>query len=205
MENLRKKAVDTENYKRQTSSQAKTDAELVEACIQGEPHAWEELVVRFSPTIYGIARKRCGFPRETAEDVYQEVFRTIFEKLATLHDPQKLRGWIISIVWRKCFDTIKAEQRMGQIDDVPLDQLPSAHIAPDESMAKGEVETLLEEAIRSIPDPQGRAIIECRFYEGMSYKEMSEYLNLPIGSIGPILGRSLTYVKKFLERYGIDG
>ena len=78
MENLRKKAVDTENYKRQASSQAKTDAELVEACIQGEPHAWEELVVRFSPTIYGIARKRCGFPRETAEDVYQEVFLTIF-------------------------------------------------------------------------------------------------------------------------------
>lgn len=204
MENLRKKAVDTEDRKKRTAYQARTDAELVEACVQGEQHAWEELVVRFSPVIYGIAHKRCGLSREAAEDIYQEVFRTIFEKLTTLHDPRKLRGWIVSIVWRKCFDMIKAEQQMGQIDEIPLDQLPGDHITPDEAMVKGEVSTILEDAIRSIPDTRGRAIIECRFYEGMSYKEMSEHLNLPMGSIGPILGRSLTCVKKFLERYGID-
>lgn len=204
MEN-RDKAVDTEgDSRRRGSYQAETDAGLVEACLRGEESAWTELVTRFSALVYGIALKRAGLTREQAEDVYQESWRTIFEKLSTLQDHERLRGWAVSIVWRKCLDLVKEQDRLPGAEEALPDQLPDHRPGPDEMVLRREMDEILDRAIRSIPDPVGRAIVECRFYEGMSYREIHGYLGIPMGSIGPMLGRSLSYLKRYLERFGFS-
>lgn len=200
MENREKAVRAEEGSRRRGSYQAETDAGLVEACLRGEEGAWAELVMRFSALVYGIALKRAGLPREEAQDVYQESWRTIFEKLSTLQDPEKLRGWVVSIVWRKCLDEVKELRRLPRVEDTLLDRLPDHRPNPDDTVLRVEMDEILERAICSIPDPIGRAIVECRFYEGMSYREIHGYLGLPMGSIGPTLGRSLTYLKGYLER-----
>jgi len=182
--------------------QTYSDLQLTAACLRGERGAWEELVHRFSDLVVSIPLKRCGFVMEDAEDIYQTVFQTVFEKLDTLEDQAKLRAWIVSITWRQCLNWVRHRS-----EDVTLDELPEIEDKeplPDRRLSSYEQRKALSEALRELGDVDAQAIIECRFYEGMSYREISRTLGIPIGSIGPTLGRSLEKLRGILKRKGIS-
>ena len=70
------------------------DAELVARCRAGDRAAWDELVERFSRYVYAIATQAFRLPRHDAEDVFQEVFGRIYERLDTLRSDDAIRPWI---------------------------------------------------------------------------------------------------------------
>lgn len=180
-----------------------TDAELVAVCMQAEPQAWKELVHRYSNLIYSIPLKKCSFCPEDAEDIYQSVFETVFEKLCTLEDPGKLRAWIISITWGKSISLARRNQKKPvAVDDVKELAADENH-SPVNVLLEHERRKLVGEAVNELSDLRSRAIIECRYYEGMSYEEISNGLGIPIGSIGPMLSRSFAELRKILRRKGV--
>lgn len=185
-----------------TTYQSLTDDELVDACLRKESEAWEELIYRFSDLVYSIPLKRCRFPKEDAEDIYQSTFQTIFERLDTLHDKSKLRSWIISIAWRKSIDLTRKETPDISLDDTE-ERADSRMDLPTDTVLSHEREGLVREALDELSDIRAKAIIEGRFYEGMSYKEISRNLKIPMGSIGPILGRGLDELRRILVKRGL--
>lgn len=182
--------------------QTYTDLQLTAACLRGERGAWEELLSRFSPLIYAIPLKKCQLPVQDAEDIAQSVFQTVFERLGDLEDGSKLRAWMVRIAWRKSIDWI----RNRRDDEIPLDDLPHLRHegeSPSEVLSTHERRRMLNEALGELGDLNIRAIIECRFYEGMSYKEISDALGLSVGSIGPMMGRGLEKLRSILHRKGV--
>jgi RNA polymerase sigma factor (sigma-70 family) len=180
-----------------------TDLQLTAACLRGERGAWEELVYRFSPLVYAIPLRKCQLPVQDAEDIVQSVFQTVFEKLGDLEDGSKLRAWMVSIAWRKSIDWIRARRD----DEIPLDDMPPMEDEgdrPSEAVSTYERRRILGEALAELGDIHARAIIECRFYEGMSYREISDALGIPIGSIGPMMGRGLEKLRSILYRKGMN-
>ena len=157
---------------------------------------------RFSDLIYSIPLKRCGLVVKDAEDIYQTVFQTIFEKLDTLQDRKKLRAWIVSITWRQCLNLIRSGKERATPKELP--EVEDKEPLPDRKLTSHERREALSDALLALNDVTARAIIECRFYERMSYREISRALGLPIGSIGPTLGRSLEKLGKLLKRRGIS-
>ncbi len=182
--------------------QSYSDHQLTAACLRSERNAWEELVHRFSNLIYSIPLKRCGLVMEDAEDIYQTAFQTIFEKLDTLRDKEKLRAWIVSITWRQCLNLIRSRKERATPEEPP--EIEDKEPLPDRRLSSHERREALCDALRELNDVTARAIIECRFYEDLSYREISRTLGLPIGSIGPTLGRSLEKLDKILKRRGIS-
>lgn len=182
--------------------QTYSDPQLTAACLRSERSAWEELVHRFSDLVYSIPLKRCGLVMEDAEDIYQTVFQTIFEKLDTLRDKEKLRAWIVSITWRQCLNLIRSRKERATPEEPP--EIEDKEPLPDRTLSSHERREALSDALRELNDVDARAIIECRFYEDLSYREISRTLGLPIGSIGPTLGRSLEKLGKILKRRGIS-
>ena len=182
--------------------QSYSDPQLTAACLRSERKAWEELVHRFSDLVYSIPLKRCGLVTEDAEDIYQTVFQTIFEKLDTLRDKEKLRAWIVSITWRQCLNLIRSRKERATPEDTP--EIKDKEPLPDRNLSSHERRKALSDALRELNDVDARAIIECRFYEDLSYWEISRTLGLPIGSIGPTLGRSLEKLGNILKRRGIS-
>ena len=58
----------------------RSDAELVRACVEGDQHAWEQLVQRYQRLVYSIPR-RAGLDEEASADVFQRVFTSLVEHL----------------------------------------------------------------------------------------------------------------------------
>jgi len=139
---------------------------------------------------------------EDAEDIYQIVFQTVFERLDTLEDKAKLRPWIVSITWRQCLNLVRSRSKDVTLEDVP--EIEDKEYLSDQRFSSYERRKALSEALRELGDVSAQAIIECRFYEGMSYREISRALGIPIGSIGPMLGRSLKRLRKILEQKGLS-
>ncbi|MFH1008862.1 MAG: sigma-70 family RNA polymerase sigma factor [Candidatus Latescibacterota bacterium] len=182
--------------------QSCSDQQLAAACLAGERDAWEELVHRFSDLVLSIPLKRCGLIMEDAEDIHQAVFQTIFEKLGMLRDGAKVRPWIVSITWRQCLDRVRSTKETTLPEETA--EIEDTEPLPDRNLTHHERREALSEALRELGDVTARAIIECRFYERMSYQEISHALNLPIGTIGPTLGRSLEKLGKILKRKGFS-
>jgi RNA polymerase sigma-70 factor (ECF subfamily) len=73
---------------------AASDAELVARCRAGDQVAWEALVDRYARYVHAIVARVYRLEGHDAEDVFQEVFARVFERLDTLRDGDALRPWI---------------------------------------------------------------------------------------------------------------
>src|SRR6185503_14763722 len=105
-----------------------SDAQLVARCRTGDEDAWRELVDRFSRYVYAICVQAFRLPEHDAEDVFQEVFARVFERLDTLRDDEAVRPWIAQLTRRLCIDRLRAGSREFTAD---TEELPDG---PDEDV-----------------------------------------------------------------------
>ena len=88
-----------------------TDARLVAQCRSGDEQAWRSLVERFSRYVYAICIQAFRLAESDAEDVFQEVFARVYERLETLRDDEAVRPWIGQLTRRLCIDRLRAGSR----------------------------------------------------------------------------------------------
>src|SRR5215468_11626272 len=105
-----------ENKSTTTEMLSKTDPELVEDCLDGDPTAWEALVFRYQRLIYSIPVK-LGFSQDDAADVFQSICLKLVEKLETLRDHNKLGSWLITATTRECWrkSTLSRREVLGPV------------------------------------------------------------------------------------------
>ena len=82
----------------------------VEAARSGDREAFEALYNQYRDRLFFFAKKYTG-SRESAEDIVSETFITAMEKLPELRDSESFGGWLYSIAYRKCLDSISANSR----------------------------------------------------------------------------------------------
>lgn len=179
------------------------DEELVKACRDGDESAWETIVLKYQNLLYSIPR-RAGLSSDLASDVLQDVFTTLFEKLANLEKPEYLRAWLVTTTQHKTIHLIQRETRgkPRSIDaeegDVFFEISDSAPL-PDEALVKLERERQIENALERI-DERCRRLITMLYLEQnqIPYAEIAQLLNIPLGSIGPTRARCLQKLMKLL-------
>ena len=108
--------------------EAASDAELVARCLANEQGAWDALVDRYARYVYAIAARVYRLEPSDAEDVFQDVFARVFERLDTLRDADALRPWIAQTTRRCAVDTLRRSGRETVVDALPD--------GPDEGLAE---------------------------------------------------------------------
>jgi RNA polymerase sigma factor (sigma-70 family) len=169
---------------------ARTDAALVAACRAGEQEAWNELVERFARYVYAIATQAFRLRADDAEDVFQEVFARIYERLDTLRDPEAVRPWIAQLTRRECIDRIRASSR-----ETPADELPEG---AEENLDGIEEAFDVHVALDSLPG-ECREILDRFFCRDESYRTIGDELGLPAGTIASRISRCLGRLRERLE------
>ena len=172
-------------------------AQLVAAAAGGDRDAWSQLVERYGRLVWSVAR---GFRLGSAEaaDVSQTVWLRLVENLASLRDPDRLAGWLVTTTRRECLRTLKAAGREiaddEAVNDAPSEQAPS----PEAMLLKDEDQRQLWRAVATLPERCQRLLRLVAYNPDLSYADVSATLAVPIGSIGPTRGRCLTALREAL-------
>ena len=170
---------------------------LVNRARQDDKGAWDELVERFAPLVWSICR-RYRLSRSDAEDVSQVVWLRLVEHLSALREPAALPGWIATTTQRECLRLLRAVRQ-----DEPLDQFVGNRGVADDQTVAVEDEVLIHEqyaaaraAIAELP-AQCQMLLSMLLQDPpMPYGEISQALDIPVGSIGPNRGRCLNRLRR---------
>lgn len=169
---------------------AASDAELVARCRAGDDAAWAELVDRYARYVHAIVTRVYRLDPRDAEDVFQEVFARVFERLATLRDGDALRPWIAQTA-RNC--AIDALRRAGR--ETPVEDLPEG---ADDGLARLD-EALTVHAALDTLSPECHEILDRFFCRDESYRTIGDELSLPAGTIASRIARCLARLRDVME------
>ncbi len=179
-----------------------TDQALVASCLEGNEHAWRQLIERYKNLIYSFPRRYGAGPADSA-DVFQSVSAELFVALPRLRDARCVRGWICTVAaheshrWKRGY--IRRAEREG--DDVGLVNAPIDAVSPPDGLEAAEREQAVREAMASLP-PRCQRMLHMLFYSDppVPYQTVAATLGLATGSVGLTRARCLKKLERALER-----
>lgn len=185
---------------------SKDDAALIEQFKAGQQTAFQTLVSKYSNLVGSIAYNIIG-DVHIASDITQDTFLKVYRNLYALEDPRKFKGWLCSIVRTTCIDFLRKEK----FKPVSLEKIAEDGLEPETKIVGGLVEgphTEMEElrervlsGINALPRIY-QQILLLRHLRKMSYREMSQFLGVPVATIESRLYRARLMLKeKLLDMY----
>jgi RNA polymerase sigma factor (sigma-70 family) len=170
-----------------------SDAALVARCRAGDDDAWRELVDRFSRYVYAIAVQGFRLGQQDAEDVFQDVFARVYERLGSLRDDEAVRPWIAQLTRRVCIDRLRSGARESDADIDDLPELPA-----EDALTALEEAFDVHEAMAELPE-NCQQILDRFFARDESYRTIGDTLGLPAGTIASRLSRCLDKLRDAFE------
>lgn len=166
----------------------------------GQDARFNQLVAEQSERIYNLFLMRCN-RKDLAEDMTQETFIRAYRGLARFRGDAQLSTWLYRIALNVCHSTLKRESRheLGMEDDASVESLDKHDQAgsAEADFMRSERKQLLRQAIRSLPDKQADALSLYYLHE-MSYQEVAEIMQLPMGTVKSHLHRAKENLREIL-------
>jgi len=172
------------------------EAALILRCRKGDQDAIQQLVQSYQTPVYYIVWRSVGNV-EDARDITQEAFVRAIRALDTFDLTRPFRNWIFRIASNLAIDHHRrAKLRTVSIDVDPDDEsglhapvLVDERVRPDELHEQSWLSEKLAEAVEKLP-PDYRMVIHLRHHEQLSYDEISQTLNVPLGTVKARLHRA---------------
>jgi len=181
----------------------RADSLLVELAVKGSQEAFEALFLRYRERVYRTAYGWC-FERETALDLVQDVFVKAFRSLDRFRGESGIWTWLCRITINRCLDFIRKKERSKEIPvEAPEDVAPCGqkeNPEPPEELELAELKGALTRAIDDL-STEARSAFILRFYDNLSYKEISQALDCSVGTVMSRLFYARQKLKTMLEDY----
>jgi RNA polymerase sigma-70 factor (ECF subfamily) len=175
-----------------------TDLELIEEVRSGKRQAFTELMRRHQERIYWAARRILG-DHADADDVTQETFVKAFLNLGEFRGDASFFTWIYRIAINLSLNALRKRHLVNYLRESELAQkvFPS-HEDPHKDLEAQEMASLVSRAVATLPDKQ-RAVFVMRYYDEMSYEEISYVLKTSIGGLKANYFHALHKVQEYLK------
>jgi len=188
------------------------DATLKRAS-SGDSSAWRDLVEMYGPRVYGLLRSRCGDP-ELAEELAQSVFCTVAEKIGTDAEGRyveqgRFESWLFRIAMNRLRDEVRRRKRQAVgiggtdaelVSNKEADSKDDGTDSPEQREESAIRVQSLRNALNELNDAD-REIIELRHIGGLSFKQIAELLDEPMGTVLARQHRALRKLKGMLTEY----
>jgi RNA polymerase sigma-70 factor (ECF subfamily) len=191
---------------RRASAATRDDAALILRSRAGETEAFETLMAKYANLVGSIAYNIIG-DVHVAGDITQDTFLKVYRNLANLEDPRRFKGWLCSIVRTTCVDWLRKERlKPASLEKIAEDGLEpeGEFIGSVFKQTSTELEELREKIlhiVNGLPKIY-QQIILLRHLRKMTYREMSDFLGLPIATIESRLYRARIMLKdKLMDLY----
>jgi RNA polymerase sigma-70 factor (ECF subfamily) len=181
------------------------DAELVRRCLSGDQRACRDLVRRYERPVYSVLM-RVVRSAEDAEDLVQETFVRVFRALDRYDTERPFAAWVFTIASRLAIDHLRRRRvktvsltvnEPGSIEERELD-VEDTGLRPDEVTSHAEEEDRASRLIASLPEHY-RIVVMLRHQQDLSYEEIAEALNLPLGTVKARIHRARALLKDRIQ------
>ncbi|UCF79146.1 MAG: sigma-70 family RNA polymerase sigma factor [Candidatus Eiseniibacteriota bacterium] len=182
------------------------DAKLIRRALNGEQSAFAKLLQKYRRQVYSLTMRMLG-QAEDAEDAAQDTFMRAFQSLESCDPNRPFLRWIYRIAYNLCVDryrrrrllTVSIDETVGE-GEIPRDLVDESP-GPDELLAVKEEQRRLNELLSALP-PRYRAVVVLRHQDDLSYEEIADILNLPLGTVKARMHRAHGLLRKMLKRAG---
>ena len=181
------------------------DLALIAGLRSGEECAYETLIQRFEQPVYNLVSRLVDDPGDAA-DVAQEVFLKVFRKVGGFRSESSLKTWIYRIAvnearnQRRWFMRHRGKEIGLESDSDaqgPQDWLSDPGRSPYQTAVDQETHALIESALQKV-SPNYRAAVVLREVEGLSYEEISDVLEVSLGTVKSRILRGRESLRKHL-------
>jgi RNA polymerase sigma-70 factor (ECF subfamily) len=197
----------TEEQVLHLSDKAIKDYKLVRKAVEeGDQKAYAELMSRYKDSIYYMLLKMVN-NRDDAEDLTIEAFGKAFRNIRQYTPDYAFSTWLFKIATNNCIDFIRKKRKlMLSIDrgfenedgqDVAL-EIKSDGPGPDDSLMKKQKVMMMRDVVDKLK-PRYRRLVELRYYNELSYEEISEELKLPLGTVKAQLFRAREFLYQIMK------
>jgi RNA polymerase sigma-70 factor, ECF subfamily len=186
-----------------------SDAELIVRAIAGRDDGFEELVRRYQRPITSYVYRMLG-NYDASLDVTQEIFIKVYNSMARYSSEYKFSTWLYKIAHNAAIDymrrnsvnpqSLENENKDGSFEI----QIESKRLSPEQERERSEWRSEIESVVKCLP-PGYRELILLRHSQDLSYDEIAEITNLPLGTVKNRLFRAREMMREMLIERGFTG
>lgn len=188
------------------------DQQLIDKVLTGDTNSFELIIIKYQRKLYATILNIVK-DSDVAQDIVQDAFMKAFEKLSSLRNKNQFYPWVKRIAINCALLGFEKNKRMVDVgnhsgneengDDF-FDRLTD-YANPEEDLLNDELKRFVRRFVDSLPDKL-RVVIILREVEDMSYEEIAEILNIPVGTVRSRLFNARQYIKQRLINQGfVDG
>ena len=189
---------------------AKNDFHLVVKARTGDQKSYADLMHRYKDSIYFMVLKIVN-NKEDAMDLTVETFAKAFEKLDKYQPDYAFSTWLFRVATNNCIDFIRKKKLNtmsihGMIDEDVEEkqfQIKADVLNPEETSIKKQQTQELKLLIEGLP-ARYRNLITLRYFDELSYEEIAQHLDLPLGTVKAQLFRARYLLGNIINRFNRD-
>lgn len=168
---------------------------LVKKAQKGNDKAFLTLFQEYEQDIYRMAFVYVKNQNDALEVVQETAYRS-FKSIKNLKEPKFFKTWLIKIAIRCSLDLLKNQNKVIQLK----------HKVEVETLEEVKEDIDLELTVRDLIEKlneEEKSVVMLRFYEGLTFKEISEALDIPLGTAKTVLYRALEKLRENLKGEGV--
>ena len=190
-----------------------SDEDLLARFRAGQTEAFGQLVRRYERELFGYLRRYLG-DQNLAEDVFQNTFLQVYQKIDQYQAGRPVRPWLYTIATHQAIDAMR---RAGRRQVVSLDQLRDtdangeahsllellesrSHADPLERLELAERREQVRQRLGDLPEHL-RSTVVLAYYQGLKYKEIAEILDIPVGTVKSRLHVAIARLQEAWRQY----
>ena len=189
------------------------EVRLIKACQEGDPSSFNMLVWRWEKPLYNFIYKYVG-NATLAEDLVQDTFIRVLKSIKRYTHQGSFSTWLYRIAVNLCKDHLKRKRlpmvslhdyyTTGSGEKIYVqDRVADQKARTDDDLKAEEREELVRRLLAGLPEEQ-RIVILLKEYQELTFREISEVLDVPEGTVKSRLYHALKAMKENLERTGFE-
>lgn len=180
------------------------EKDLIIQSISGDIKSFETLIIGYQKMAYNVAYRIMG-NEEDAKDMTQEALIKVYKNLKKFRMDSSFSTWLYRIVMNTCKDELRKKKMKVISIDQPIEtgegkmhmDLEDTGLKPDEIIESRETQKEVHEALQEVSETN-RVVVVLRDIKGFSYSEISDIIDVPVGTIKSRINRGRQELKKIL-------
>lgn len=178
-----------------TSNQLIPEDDLIDGCLQGDRKMQHALYQRFAPKMYGVCLRYAANAAE-AEDILQEGFIKVFNKLSSFRREGSFEGWVRRIFVNTAIEHFRKKSYLQPITEREESSYEAKNLSVLDSLAEKDIIGLVQQL-----SPGYRTVFNLYVIEGYTHREIAEQLGISEGTSKSQLSRAKLILQDMVQTY----